>query len=265
MFQPLHTGRLGLTGQQRNVDVISNNISNVNTTGYKKARLDFQDNLYTRMYNKEDMGPHMNLQRGTGMRIYQTARIFEQGALQATGRSLDLALEGRGFFVLENPNWTHEDDLEEFLFTRSGNFYLSAEATGESYLVDAFGRYLLDEEGERIFITDPANLQVDPSGLLFTSDQNGNIFEIARLALADFVNPAGLAAFGDSTYIQTANSGTLLEEISVTIRQGFVEESNVDLAEEMTRMIRAQRAYQLAARCVSTADQMMQVANAIRS
>jgi flagellar basal-body rod protein FlgG len=265
MFQPLHTGRLGLTAQQKSIDVISHNIANINTTGYSKARLDFQDNLYTRMFNKTDMGPHMNLQRGTGVRSYQTARIFDQGSVQATGRSLDFALEGRGFFVIQNPSPRDEDGYDEFLYTRSGTFYLSIEDTEETYLVDAFGRYVMDENNDRIMIADPLSLQVDRTGLLFTDTVDGGIEEIARLALTDFVNPGGLSAYGDSTFAQSVNSGDMLEEISVSVHQGFVEESNVDLAEEMTRMIRAQRAYQLAARAVTTADQMMQIANSIRS
>jgi flagellar basal-body rod protein FlgG len=268
MFQPLHTGRLGLTGQQRNVDVIGNNIANINTTGYKKARLDFQDNLYTRMFNKEDMGPHMNLQRGVGVRTYQTARMFEQGSLRATERPLDFALEGRGFFVIENPSpQDYEDLYDEVLFTRNGTFYLSVEDNDEAYIVDSFGRFLLDENGGRIMVTDPNSLSCGPDGTLFSKDEFGNIVEIARLGLVDFTNLGGLVAYGESTFIQSFNSGEMLadDELSVTVHQGFVEESNVDLAEEMTRMIRAQRAYQLAARAVATADQMMQVANAIRS
>jgi flagellar basal-body rod protein FlgG len=140
MFQPLHTGRLGLTSQQRQVDVIGANIANINTTGYKRTRLDFQDNLYTRMFNKADMGEHMNLQRGTGLREYQTARILEQGSLQSTGRSLDFAFESAGFFMVENPLPLDENGLDEVLFTRGGTFYISTE-DDENYLIDAFGDF----------------------------------------------------------------------------------------------------------------------------
>jgi flagellar basal-body rod protein FlgG len=264
MFQPLHTGRLGLTGQQRNVDTIGNNIANINTTGYKKNRLDFQDNLYTRMFNKEERGPHMNLQRGTGIRTYQTARILEQGALQSSGRPLDFAFEGPGFFLIENPNPMDENGMDEVLFTRNGTFYISAEDDG-NFLVDAFGRYVLDEGGGRIHIPDPDALQSDTGGMLFMTGDDGGTYIIAQLGIADFVNPGGLAAYGESTFAQTINSGDVLGDVPVLVRQGFVEASNVDLAEEMTRMIRAQRAYQIAARAVTTADQMMQIANAIRS
>jgi flagellar basal-body rod protein FlgG len=264
MFQPLHTGRLGLTGQQRSIDNIGNNIANINTTGFKKTRLDFQDNLYTRMFNKTDMGPHMNLQRGTGVREFQTARIWEQGALQSTGRLLDFALEGRGFFVVENPEPMDEDGLDQFLFTRNGAFYLSIEED-ENFLVDAHGRYVLDTEGARILIPDPSRLQCDPAGVLYMMTDFGETVIIANLALSDFVNPGGLSSAGEGVFVQTVNSGELLQDIIVGVRQGFVEASNVDMAEEMTRLIRAQRAYQIAARCVTTADQMMQVANAIRS
>lgn len=264
MFQPLQTGRLGLTGQQKNIDTIGNNIANINTTGYKKTRLDFQDNLYTRMYNKEDMNTYMNLQRGTGIREHQTARILQQGAMQTSERSLDFALEGTGYFVIENPNPVDEDGLDEFLFTRNGTFYVSTEEAG-NFLVDGSGRYVMDEAGERIVIPDPDALICDENGLLYMSGEAGEVIPVAQLGLCDFVNPGGLAFFGESTYIQTVNSGELLEGVGAVVHQGFLEVSNVDLAEEMTRMIRAQRAYQIAARCVTTADQMMQVANQIRA
>jgi flagellar basal-body rod protein FlgG len=255
---------LGLTGQQRNIDVIGNNIANINAAGYKKSRQDFQDNLYTRMYNKVDWGPHMNLQRGTGMRASQTARIMEQGELHMTGRLLDFALESPGFFILENPNPTDEYMLDEHLYTRNGTFYLSAEGT-EAFLVDTFGRYVLDQNGDRINIPEPSALKTDTTGLLFMYVEGVGEVEIARLGIVDFVNPGGLAAHGEGAYTQTASSGDMLYDFPVLVRQEFVEGSNVFFAEEMIRMIRAQRAYQIAARAVTTADQMMQVANAIRS
>jgi flagellar basal-body rod protein FlgG len=123
----------------------------------------------------------------------------------------------------------------------------------------------LDNGGSRIAIPDPASLQCDTEGFLFMTNDAGEPVSIARLGFADFVNPGGLAAFGEGAYMQTINSGDIFEDIPVVVRQGFAEASNADLAEEMTRMIRAQRAYQIAARAVTTADQMMQVANAIRS
>ncbi|MDR1669757.1 MAG: flagellar hook-basal body protein [Oscillospiraceae bacterium] len=262
MFQPLHTGRLGLTAQQRGLDTIGNNIANLSTTGYKKVRLDFQDNLYTRMFNKTDMDPDMNLQRGTGVREYQTARIHLQGALVPTGRSLDFALEGHGYFVLQNPNPVDEEELDQYFFTRDGAFYLSDEE-GENFLVDEFGRYVMDTEGERIIIPDPENLFCDSMGNL-TMMENGEEIIIAQLGLADFTNRGGLASVGENAFVQTVNSGEMLE-VTAAVHHAATESSNVDLAEEMTRMIRTQRAYQIASRCVTTADQMMQVANAIRS
>ncbi|MDR0292704.1 MAG: flagellar hook-basal body protein [Oscillospiraceae bacterium] len=263
MFQPLQTGRLGLSGQQRAMDVIGDNIAHLNVTGAKKVRLDFQDTLYTRMFNKVDMGPHMNLQRGTGVRDYQTARDFEQGAMLASERSIDFALEGPGWFVLQNPEPMDEDGLDEFLYTRDGTFYLSTEDNG-TFLVDAFGRYVADDAGDRIRIDDPTALVCDEAGYLYISGAGDEGVPFARLGLADFVNPGGLTALGRGYFIQSANSGELVEATAV-VHQYYTEDSNVDLSVEMTRMIRTQRAYQIAARCVTTADQMMQVANAIRS
>ena len=262
MFQPLHTGGSGLIGQQRSIDTIGNNLSNLSTTGYKKVRLDFQDLLYTRMFNWDDNGPHMNLQRGAGIREYQTARVMTQGAAQVTERTLDFMLEGAGFFAVENPTPMDEDGLDETLYTRVGSFYISAEEV--PYLIDGQGRYILDADGERIAVTDPANLAADSEGNLFYTSGDGQTTHVARLGLYDFVNPGGLADVGDGYFVQTANSGEI-SEAACTVRQGVIEASNVDMSEEMVRLIRSQRAYQLAARCVSTADQMMQIANSIKS
>jgi len=269
MFQPLHTGAIGLTSQQMNLDVIGNNVANVSTQGYKRTRLDFQDNLYTRMWNFEDNSPPMNLQRGTGVRTYQNVRLFDQGSLEETNRSLDFALQGRGFFVLENPaGETNEDGDDMLLYGRSGVFYLTADSDDPNepwYLVDAQGRYVLDEDGYRIQIPDPDSLSVAPDGTISCLDEYGEITEIARLWVTDFVNPGGLHDLGGGYFTISGNQGEEIEDFTPSIKQFCIERSNVDLSNEMTRMIRAQRAYQMASRCVSVADQMMQTANNIRS
>lgn len=262
MIQTLYTGATGLTGQQKNIDVIANNVANMETDGYKKSRFDFQDCLYVRMRSPVDNSPEKNLQRGNGAIAYQTARSFAQGPLLESDRRLDFAIEGRGFFVVENPAPQDEDGSDTELYSRAGSFFLSTEEDGD-YLVDAQGRYVLGENGERVLIPDPSTLTIDKDGTMFCRNADGSSQEIGRLAIRDFTNQAGLAAVGGNDYKYTANCGEMTEALG-KIKQNCTEGSNVDYSEEVTRMIRAQRAYQLAARCVSTADQMMGVANTIR-
>ena len=273
MIQTLYTGASGLTSQQKNIDVIANNVSNINTDGFIKSRMDFQDLLYLRMRTPRpiDNGPERNLQRGAGIRTYQTATIFLQGPLKETGRALDFALSGKGFFVVENPviDEDYDGDADpSILMTRGGNFHLSVEDDGH-YLVDLHGRYVLDDSEQRILLPEGVaieDIRCDAEGTLsyWTPGEEGGTTEIARLMIVDFVNPGGLAAVGGNAYIQTDNSGELLDEASARVVHRTLEGSNVDYAEEVTRLIRAQRVYQLASRVVSTADQMMGIANNIR-
>jgi flagellar basal-body rod protein FlgG len=269
MIQMLYTGASALLSQQRNIDVIANNVANLETDGYKKTRLDFEELLYKQMkapYPASN-GTEKNLMRGNGIRASQMIRLFMQGALQDTGRSLDFALEGPGFFAVENSAEQDEDsDIDEtVLFVRGGNFNLSVEEEG-TFLVDSQSRYVLSAEGARIQLppgTDMSEVSCDPEGLLFLSGAEGGIQEIAKLQLVNFTNPGGLKDLGNGAYIQTETTGEILES-DATVRQGAIESSNVDYAEEVTRLIRSQRAYQLASRVISTADQMMGLANTIR-
>jgi flagellar basal-body rod protein FlgG len=282
MIQTLYTGATGLTGQQRNIDVIANNVSNINTDGFVRSRFDFQDALYLRMRVPKPRsqpsltdGPERNLMRGAGAIDYQTARIFQQGPLKETGRVLDFALDGRGFFVVENPfiDELYEGDVDQsILMLRDGSFHLSVEEEGEAFLVDGRGRYVLNLEGERIMIPEGISVEriaCSAEGLLTYTPAGGETVEIAQLMLLDFVNPGGLESVGGNAFMQTDNSGEILEEPGVigsgtVVRQRVLEGSNVDYAEEVTRLIRAQRVYQLASRVVTTADQMMGIANSIR-
>ena len=271
MIQMLYTGRSGLTGQQKNIDVISNNVANVETDGYKATRFDFQDALYARLRapHPASNGPEKNLQRGSGVLEYQTARLLRNGGLYDTGYGLDFALEGRGFFVVENPLDLEDEDVEAdqtVLMVRSGSFHLSAEEDGD-FIVDQHSRYVLDADGERIALPEGVTadmLSCDTFGMLTCFDPEGEVIEIAQLQIVDFVNPMGLSDVGNGAFMQTDNAGELLEAVTGKVVHRKLEGSNVDYAEEMTRLIRAQRAYQLASRVVTTADQMMGVANSIR-
>ncbi|MCL2081880.1 MAG: flagellar hook-basal body protein [Oscillospiraceae bacterium] len=274
MFQPLHNGAMGLSAQQKNLDTIGHNVANVNTQGFKSARMDFQDNLYTRMWRgtNMDQGVHMNTNRGVGVRESQTARFFGQGAFTETGRALDFALQGRGFFVFENPFPSNdpEDDFQDYLFSRSGTLHLVPDSDDEQtgWLVDSQGRYILDDGGDRIsLLSSHSNISVQKDGSLYAENENGERELIARIWLLDFTNPGGLLAVGGTYFMQTDNSGDEidLDESSTYVVQNYIESSNVDLSQEMTRLIRAQRVYQMASRCVTVADQMMQTANSIQS
>ncbi|MDR1736330.1 MAG: flagellar hook-basal body protein [Oscillospiraceae bacterium] len=270
MIQTLYNGASGLTGQQKNIDVIANNVANVNNDGFKKERFDFQDALYMRMRapHPASNGPEKNLMRGSGTIEYQTASVLIQGALRETDRVLDFALDGPGFFAVEPPfeneDYEGEADISIHLI-RNGNFHLSVEEEG-TFLVDSHGRYLLSEDGERIVLPPempPEELVCDSEGYLYYFDAEGNQIDLVRLQIVDFVNPGGLEDIGNGAYIQTENSGEMVES-GAAVLQRRLEASNVDYSEEVTRLIRAQRAFQMASRVVTTADQMMGIANSIR-
>lgn len=259
LIQTMYNGLHGMLSHQQNLDTIANNIANVNTHGYKRSRTEFKETLYARMLSPTDNAPQINLQRGTGVVPAQTLHNFGQGASLDTARTLDFALEGPGFFTVVTP-------AGERLYTRDGAFYLTPEADGD-YLVDKQGCYLLGADGARIRIPgDASSLSADARGALSLRTETGDdAVPFARLALTEFDNPGGLQAAGDSRYRPSENAGAPREAIDTTLRQGALEASNVDYAEEMARLIRAQRAYQLSSRCVTTADQMAQICNSIRS
>ncbi len=260
MNQAMYTGMNGLLNTQRNIDNISNNIANINTNGYKKSRTDFADALYARMTSPVDNTPGMNLQRGVGAATYQTLRVFSQGTAMQTGSPLDFMIEGDGFFTVEMPDG-------EQLYAKNGNMFLSEEG-GVDYLVDANGHYVLDEDGARIVIGGELSaLSVSADGTLVFLDEGGNPdpnYPAVRLGLVGFDNAPGLETAGSGYFRPTDNSGGPRATVS-TVKQGALEASNVDYGEEVTRLIRAQRAYQMASRAVSTADQMAGIANTIRS
>ncbi len=258
MLQALYTGGNGMLTHQQNIDVIANNVANMSTPGYKSARMDFRDALYERMRSPTDNSPGVNLQRGAGVLPYQTVRDFTTGTLTDTGRPLDFVVEGEGFFLVEGQNG-------ERLYTRAGTFYLSAETTGD-YLVDASGMYVLDANQNRVRMQgNVSDLSVGPDGTLSTlNPATQEITAFARLGVFGFDNPNGLTTVGANYFVSSDNSGAP-RAAAGTVRQGVTEASNVDYAMEVTRLIRAQRAYQLSARLVTTADQMAQTCNSIRT
>jgi flagellar basal-body rod protein FlgG len=259
MMQALYTGMHGMFSHQQNIDIIANNVSNVNTNGFRRSRGDFRETLYATMQNPVTDNAGLNLQRGTGVALWQTARDFRQGAPAQSGRPLDFLLESGGFFAVEGLDGATR-------YTRDGAFYLSSESGGQ-FLVNKAGEYVLDDARRRIAISENvANLSVSEAGDFSILSESGEVVPLGvRLGVFGFTNQNGLDDVGAGMFAETVNSGTATLAASPTVRQGSLESSNVDYAEEATRLIRSQRAYQLSSRCVSVVDQMQQLCNTIRA
>ena len=258
MNSSLRTSASGMVAQQRMIDVIANNLSNVNTTGFKRSRVSFQDVLYqtlqgVRLANEvgnEAVGP---VQIGKGVRLAAVLRLHSQGAIQTTDRPLDLAIEGDGFFQIQRPDDT-------IAYTRDGNFTLSGDGalvTQDGYLV-APGIYVPAEA---------TGITVSSTGVVSaTVAGQSDPVELGRFEMARFVNPSGMLAIGENQYLETPASGQPLtgypgESGFGTVLQGALETSNVEIVQEMTDMIAAQRAYEINARSVQAADEMMRMTN----
>lgn len=253
MAQSLYTAAAGMKAQQQNIDTLANNIANINTSGFKKSRVDFGDAIYSAMQNTAlpADGQTDNLQLGHGAVVAATRQIFTPGTLEQTGQSLDLALADEGFFAVENPGGTA-------FYTRDGTFESSVE-NGRNYLVTTGGDYVLDKNNQRISSEKPLDqAKIDTAGQMAIDGQ-----VIADLGIYTFTNPDGLAAAGSKLFLATDDSGAAVIA-APDVRQGFTEGSNSELSDEMTDLITAQRAYAFLSRAITTADQMRSVQNDIR-
>lgn len=257
-MRALYTAATGMTAQQLKIDNISNNLANVSTTGFKKGRGSFEDLLYQQMPTgavRADTPRPADLSVGSGVRMIAMNRDFTTGNLTQTGNPTDMALGDRGFFVLEDPNGT------EF-YTRDGRFTISAE--GE--LVSNAGFRL--SPGIQI-PQDAQDIKIATDGTV-TATFEGQIDEVTlgTIRVADFVNPAGLKNMGGNLYAPTPASGMpqdiFAQDGGMSIQQGFLESSNVDVAEELVNMIVAQRAFELTSKVVQAADETLQTANNIK-
>ncbi len=256
MIRALFSARTGMIGQQLQLDTISNNLANVNTTGFKKSRVQFEDLFYqnVRAMGVETAGGGQvptGLQVGMGTRPVSTQKIFTQGEFVQTGNELDWAIEGRGFFQVVRDGRVY--------YTRAGSFKID----GNGYIVTANGDRLQPE------FTVPAgtvSIDIDSGGLLTALDENNNTLATAQVTLFDFINPAGLKAVGHNLFLETDASGAAVEanpgtEGLGTIAQRFLETSNVDVAEEIVNMIVTQRAFEVNSKAVTTADTLLEIAN----
>ena len=272
MMRSLWTAASGMTNQMLQIDNIANNLSNVNTTGFKRERVDFQTLLYTTM-RRADLDPvnmtgrPVNLQVGHGVRASGTTRLFEQGPLQTTGLATDFAIEGRGFFEVRR-------NFDEFVFTRDGTFSFMPLDDDSLMLTTSSGYPVMDIDGAEIIIPpgiSASDVVISDMGEVSILDFDGTVVPLGFIIrIVQFPNPQGLEAIGGNLYTQTVASGIPLFEIEgetgtlSRIRQGFLEMSNVSVAGEMISMITAQRAFDLNSRAITTSDEMLQTANSLK-
>jgi flagellar basal-body rod protein FlgG len=255
MIRSLWIAKTGLDAQQTQMDVVSNNLANVGTNGFKRSRAVFEDLLYQTMrqpgaQSSQQTQVPSGLQVGTGARAVASVKNFTQGNLQQTGNQLDLAINGQGFFQVLLPDGTTG-------YTRDGSFQ-----------VDAQGQVVTSNG----FPLQPA-LTIPPNALAITVGQDGTVsvthsgsaqpVQVGNIQLANFVNAAGLQAHGQNLYIETAASGTPSTNAPGSnglglLNQGAVETSNVNVVEELVSMIQTQRAYEINSKAIQTSDQMLQ-------
>jgi flagellar basal-body rod protein FlgG len=254
MIPSLWTAKTGLEGQQVNMDVISNNLANVGTNGFKRSRAVFEDLLYQNLRqpgaqnNIQDRLPS-GLQIGTGVRPVAAERLHTQGNLENTENSRDLAIEGRGFFQVLMPDGT-------IAYTRDGSFQL--DENGQMVTANGFPLE------PAIFLPDNAlSLSVGEDGIVSVTQPGvAQPLEVGQITLATFINPTGLQSVGGNLYLETASSGPPNENIpgfngAGTLLCCYVEASNVNVVEEMVSMIQVQRAYEMNSKAVQTSDEML--------
>lgn len=260
MIKAMFSAATGMDAQQTRIAVISNNIANMNTTGFKASRAEFQDLIYeTRQLpgtsSSANTANPAGIQIGSGTSVVSTQPLFTQGTLEQTAKPLDVAIEGEGFFKITVPSGT--------AYTRSGSF--SVDSSGQ--LVTQSG-FPVDPSITVTQGTTDVAISIDGK---VTGRVNGGstVTEFGTLTLNTFANPAGLESVGRNLYKETAASGapqtgTPGTNGVGTLQQGFLEGSNVNIAEELIRMILAQRAYEMNGKVITTSDQMLSSTTALR-
>lgn len=271
MMRSLWTAASGMTSQQMNVDTISNNLANVNTTAYKKERLEFKSLLYQNMERAtldpaNSVNRPVNLQVGLGVRPIATGRIYDTGNFERTENKLDFAIEGNGFFSVQRGE-------DEIAYTKDGSFKLSIVEDG-AMLVTSEGYPILSTDLEPITI--PTNvmisaINVSEDGKIGYTDNSGEFVDLGvQFDLVQFSNTQGLLALGGNLLSKTPATGEEMHEIDGEVNktsrlvQGVLEMSNVQVAEEMVKLIVAQRAYELNSKAIQTSDDMLQLANNLK-
>ncbi len=259
MLRAFHTSATGMSAQQMVLDNTANNLANLNTTGFKRSQIDFQDLLYANIRQPgEPLGQNqmipIGIQIGNGVRVAGTTRLFTPGAMENTGNRYDMAIAGDGFFQIANPNGG-------FFYTRDGAFRLN----GNNQLVTASGYFV---EPRITVPQDTLNVSVGEDGTISatTASSPNAPTVIGNLTLVRFPNPAGLTAVGQNLFTDTPASGaaqTTTPGLNGTgvIRGGFLERSNVEVVQELVNLIQAQRAYEFNTKAVRAADEMLSSTN----
>lgn len=271
MVRALWTAASGMTAQQTNVDVIANNLANVNTTGYKTQTTQFKSLLYQTIQSKTTTAngetKPVGAQVGLGTRNSSISTIFKQGNLTATNLDTDFAIDGRGFYAVQGLDG-------ETYYTRDGSFNWAIAPGGGVMLCTAEGLPVLTMEGEPMALGEEyetSKITIDSTGEVCYPDETNNPQKIGmKIGLYQFTNPGGLEKASASRYKVTEASGVAVSEAdnenlnASTIRQGYLEASNVQVVDEMVNLIVAQRAYEMNSKAIQAADEMMQQANNLR-
>lgn len=254
MIHAIWTAATGMQAQQMRIDTIANNLSNVNTTSYKRSTVDFQDLLYQTI--NQPGTDAAGVQIGLGVRPVAVTKLYEQGNLQITNNPLDMAIDGEGFFSVTLSNGTRA-------FTRDGSFKLDS----NGHLVTSKGYQV---EPPIILPPGSSNLHVRSDGTVVATPPNQNEQAvIGDIKLTRFPNPAGLQAIGDNLVLETSASGAPVQQQPSldgmgTLRQGALEASNVELVREMVMMIATQKAYDTSSKAIMVSDKMMETANQLQ-
>ena len=270
MVRSLWTGATGMIAQQLNVDNISNNLANVNTTGYKSEAMEFKSLLYQTVQTKTTTANGENkpigAEVGLGVRNSSITSVFTQGSLLESSGPANFAIDGNGFFGIRG------DDGNTY-YTRNGHFVFAVGNNGMT-LTTSDGLPVLNSSGEPIVLDSDAvvsKVTISKDGTLYYPDDKGNPQSLGiTIGLWQFNNPAGLSKEGDSLYSVTSASGAAMNEASNTnltkssLKQGYLEGSNVQIADEMVNLIVAQRAYEMNSKVITTSDEMLQQANQLK-
>ena len=262
MIRGLYTAATGMNAQQHQIDVTSNNIANVNTSGFKKDRAEFQDLMYESLNytagqtSASTINP-TGIDVGMGVRLSGVQKSFLPGNIATTGNELDIAIEGNGFFALTLPDG-------EIAYTRNGSFKFDAEGT----IVNGSGYKL---EPEIVVPTNVINLSIGTDGTVSATDSTtGALVTLGQITIVDFINPAGLTPIGETMFKSAEASGDPIDgnpgvEQFGSLRQGMLEGSNVSLVTEMVDLITAQRAYEANSKSITTTDEMLDIVNRLKS
>lgn len=259
----LRSAASGMYAQQVNIEVISNNIANINTTGFKKNKAEFKDLMYQEVAINPQFSAQQSanekvgskIQVGNGVQTADTSKNFAQGDLQATNSQNDLSIQGEGFFQVKKSDGT-------IAYTRDGSFKVSSDGalmTSNGYTLEP-GFTLTDNM---------ASVSVSRDGVVEATEVNGSIVPLGNIELARFMNQGGLKPVGDNLYIETEASGQPIIGTPASngfgdIHQGYLEASNVDIVEEMVAMISAQRSYEINSKTIKTVEDMMGMANNLK-